>query len=133
LQTVLLQSISGGLGFANSSSKFGTTHVYILTNLAAPFFARSRRELRVLPHVIVPAGSTLLLLLPLSSYVLPTVPGPVGDFFTSLGFARTPFPSNILPLFVLAWIVVGLAYAIYLRKRAPERFEMLGRIIREEG
>jgi amino acid transporter len=107
--------------------------VYILTNLSTPFFAHSRGELRVMTHVIAPAISTLLLLLPLSSYILPALPGPIGWFFTHLGFAPTPFPSNILPLFVLAWIVVGQAYATYLRKRVPERFEMLGRIIREES
>jgi amino acid transporter len=107
--------------------------VYIMTNIASPFFARTRGELHVCTHVIVPAASTLLFLLPLSSYILPALPGPVGSFFTGLGFAPAPFPSNILPLFVLAWIVAGLAYAASLHRRAPERLEMLGRIIREES
>jgi amino acid transporter len=106
--------------------------VYILTNIAAPFFAHSRGDLRVLPHIVVPIVSILLLLLPLASYVLPPIPG-VGAFFTVLGFAPTPFPQNLLPLFVLAWIVLGLVYTAYLQRRAPARFEMLGRIIREES
>jgi amino acid transporter len=106
--------------------------VYVLTNIAVPFFARSRNDLHVLPHIVAPSVSILLLLLPLASYVMPPIPG-IGAFFTALGFAPTPFPQNLLPLFVLAWIVVGLAYAAYLRKRAPERFEMLGRVIREES
>ena len=106
--------------------------VYILTNVAAPFFARSRHELRVFPHLIAPALSTLLLLLPLASSLLPPLPG-VGTFFTTLGFAPTPFPSNILPLFVFAWVVLGLLYAALLAQRAPERFEQLGRIVRGDG
>ena len=106
--------------------------VYILTNVSAPFFARSRNELRVFPHLIAPAVSTLLLLLPLASYVLPPIPG-IGTVVTTLGFTPTPFPSNILPLFVLAWVVLGLAYATFLVRYAPERYERLGRIVRGEG
>src|SRR5207245_1599127 len=106
--------------------------VYILTNVAAPIFARTRGDLRVFAHVIAPVVSTLLLLLPLASYVLPPLPG-IGTFFTTLGFAPPPFPSNILPLFVLAWVVLGLAYTTFLARRAPERYERLGRILRGEG
>jgi amino acid transporter len=95
--------------------------VYILTNLAAPLFARSRGELRLFPHIVAPALSSLLLLLPLGSYLLPAIPGTIGAFFTSLGFAPTPFPANILPLFVLAWVLGGLAYTAYLARVHPER------------
>ena len=107
--------------------------VYLLTNLAAPLFARSRGELRLLPHIVAPVVSSLLLLLPLASYVLPPLPG-IGRFFTALGFAPTPFPANLLPLFVLAWVVLGLLYAAWLSRRAPERYQRLGRIVSgEEG
>lgn len=106
--------------------------VYIMTNIAAPFFALSRNELRSLQHVIAPALSTLLLLLPLGSYVGPAIPGPIGVFFTDLGFAPTSFPSNILPLFVILWIVIGLLYSRYLALKAPERYEMMGRIVRSD-
>ena len=41
--------------------------VYILTNIAAPFFARRRQEFRVLTHLVVPGLSSLPLLLPLAS------------------------------------------------------------------
>jgi len=106
--------------------------VYILTNVAAPFFARTRGELRVFPHVIAPAVSTLLLLLPLASYVLPPLPG-IGSFFTGLGFAPTPFPANLLPLFVLAWVAGGIVYATLLARRAPQQYDRLGRIVRGNG
>lgn len=103
--------------------------VYILTNVAAPFFAHTRGDLRVFSHIVAPAASTMLLLLPLASYVLPPLPG-IGPFLTSLGFAPTPFPANILPLCVLAWGVAGLVYATILARRTPERYERLGRIVR---
>jgi amino acid transporter len=106
--------------------------VYILTNVAAPFFARTRGELRVFPHIVAPAVSTLLLLLPLASYLLPPIPG-IGTFFTMLGFAPTLFPSNILPLFVIGWLALGLVYATVLARYAPERYERLGRIVRGNG
>ncbi|MGB8346961.1 MAG: APC family permease [Ktedonobacteraceae bacterium] len=106
--------------------------VYILTNIAAPFFARRRGELRLFPHIIAPAVSTLLLLLPLGSYLLPALPGSPGAFFTHLGFAPTPFPANILPLFVLFWVIVGLLVARYVARVHPDRYERLGRI-RQEG
>jgi len=103
--------------------------VYILTNIAAPFFARSRGELRLFPHVIAPAVSTLLLLLPLGSYLLPALPGSLGAFFTHLGFAPTPFPANILPLFVLVWVIVGLIVVSYVARVHSDRYERLGRLL----
>src|SRR6266487_2085763 len=106
--------------------------VYLLTNVAAPCFARRRNELRLLPHVLAPVGSTLLLLLPLASYVGPALPGAIGAFFTRLGFAPTPFPSNILPLFVIGWVVIGSIYAAFLKRRHPDRYERMGSIVRSE-
>jgi len=106
--------------------------VYVLTNVAAPCFARRRNELRLLPHVLAPVGSTVLLLLPLASYVGPAFPGAIGAFFTRLGFAPTPFPSNILPLFVLLWVIIGGIYAAFLKRRHPERYERMGSIVRSE-
>lgn len=62
--------------------------------------------------------------------VMPAIPGPIGNFFTGLGFAATPFPLHILPLFVVIWVVAGLLYAWYLVRRAPECYVSMGRIIR---
>ncbi|GHO49199.1 amino acid permease [Ktedonospora formicarum] len=106
--------------------------VYILTNVAVPFFARRQQEFRVVPHMIVPLASTLLLLLPFASYVLPPLPL-IGGWFTALGFAPTPFPTNILPFFVVLWIILGLGYAWYLSRHSPERYEQIGLILQHEG
>jgi hypothetical protein len=106
--------------------------VYIMVNIASPVFALrfERRSFNTLAHIAAPVISTLVLLLPLISIVMPTIPGPLGSYFTGLGFAATPFPLNILPLFVVIWIIAGLAYSTYLARRAPERYESMGRIIR---
>jgi hypothetical protein len=64
------------------------------------------------------------------SFVMPAIPGPIGTFFTTLGFAATPFPLNILPLFVVIWVVLGLLYASYLVRCAPKRYDRMGHIIR---
>ncbi len=102
--------------------------VYLLTNVAAFFFAQRNQEMRVWTHLVAPAVSSLFLLLPLVSYIGPTLPG-VGAFFTRWGFAPTPFPSNILPLFVLAWIGIGALYSVFLARRFPDRYERMGSII----
>jgi amino acid transporter len=107
--------------------------VYILTNISAPFFAHSRSELRPFSHMVAPAVSTLLLLLPLASYLLPTLPSAVGAYFTHLGFAPTPFPANILPLFVLAWVIAGLVIAGYIARVYPDRYERMGQIMEQGG
>ncbi len=106
--------------------------VYIMVNISSPVFALrfERKKFNVLRHIVAPVLSTLALLIPLISFVMPAIPGPIGDYFTNLGFAATPFPLNILPLFVLIWIIAGLLYAAYLARNAPERYERMGRIVR---
>jgi amino acid transporter len=104
--------------------------VYILTNVAAPIYAARRKEVRLFPHLIAPAISTLFLLVPLASYVLPPLPG-IGEVVTTLGFAPTPFPLNVLPGFVLGWMLLGGVYAVLLQKRHPERLERMGQVFEE--
>lgn len=105
--------------------------VYIMTNVAAPVFARRRSELGWFTHIVAPIVSTLALLIPLASFIMPPLPV-IGEVFTGLGFFPTPFPLNILPLFVLAWILIGWGYSIYLARTAPERFDKVGRILRTQ-
>ena len=108
--------------------------VYIMVNISSPVFASrfDRKGFNVFAHIIAPVLSSLILLVPLISFVMPAVPGAIGSYFTSLGFAATPFPLNILPLFVIGWVIVGLIYANYLARSSPERYEGMGRIIRND-
>jgi amino acid transporter len=107
--------------------------VYILVNIAALFYARRHKEFRLLTHVVAPLLSSLVLLIPLASFVFPAIPGPIGAYFTGLGFFPTPFPLNILPIFPLVWLIIGWGYTAYLRQAHPTRFESLGRIVRGEN
>jgi len=112
--------------------------VYIMVNISSPVFAlrfdKKRMNLPgVLTHFAAPILSTLILLIPWISFVMPAIPGAIGNYFTSLGFAATPFPLNILPLVVLIWIILGLAYSFYLSTSSPERYDGMGRIIRGDA
>jgi amino acid transporter len=106
--------------------------VYIMVNIASPVFSLrfDKKSFNVLAHIAAPVLSTLVLLVPLISFVMPTIPGAIGNYFTSLGFAATPFPLNILPVFVIIWIVLGLIYSFVLSSANPERYDGMGRIIR---
>jgi amino acid transporter len=106
--------------------------VYILVNISAPVYARRHGEFRVLAHVVAPVLSSLFLLIPLISFVMPTIPGPIGGYFTGLGFFPTPFPTNILPIFPVLWLIAGWVYTLILTRIDPARLERLGRIVRGE-
>ncbi|HEU5383184.1 MAG TPA: APC family permease [Ktedonobacteraceae bacterium] len=106
--------------------------VYILVNISAPVYAHRHKEFHVLTHVVAPLLSSLVLLIPLASFVLPGIPGPIGDYVTGLGFFPTPFPLNILPIFPVIWLVIGWLYTAYLLRTNPARFARLGRIVRGE-
>jgi amino acid transporter len=106
--------------------------VYIMVNISAPVYARKHSEFNVFAHIIPPVLSSLFLLIPLASFVMPAIPGPIGNFFTGLGFSPTPFPTNILPIFPVIWLIIGLVYTQILMRTDPARFERLGRIVRGE-
>lgn len=93
--------------------------VYLLTNLAAPRYAMRQHEFRWFTHAVAPVLSSLVLLIPLASLIVPPLPG-IGTVFTHLGFAPTPFPLNILPLCVLAWGLTGGIIALVHVQRHQE-------------
>ena len=105
--------------------------VYIMVNIASPVFASrfDKKSFNVFAHIVAPVLSTVVLIIPLISFIGPALPG-AGTYFTNLGFAPTPFPLNILYLFVIGWIVVGLIYSFILSSANPERYDGMGRIIR---
>jgi len=105
--------------------------VYLLTNIAAPVYAwrTEPRGAGMVVRLLAPVGSSLILLIPLVSFVMPAIPGAVGGFFTTLGFVPTPFPLNSLPLFVVLWVSTGLVYALVLARRHPERYARVGRVL----
>jgi len=116
---------TGGIGTYQWLAIVGTITlilVYLLTNLAAPRYALRQHEFRWFTHVVAPVLSSLVLLIPLASLIVPPLPG-IGIVFTHLGFAPTPFPLNILPLCVLAWSLTGgiVALVHVQRHREPSQ------------
>ncbi len=120
---------TGGIGTYQWLAIVGTIIlilVYLLTNLAAPSYAMRQHEFRWFTHAVAPVLSSLVLLIPLTSLILPPIPG-IGTIFTQLGFAPTPFPLNILPLFVLVWVGIGGVYGViathHLRQKADREMQ----------
>jgi amino acid transporter len=128
---------AGGIGTYSWLATIGTMTlivVYVLTAIAAPFYARRRerelgdREFNWFTHFVGPVVGTLVMLLPLLSLFLPFFG--LGGLLTSIGFAPSPFPVNILPLFFFIWLVVGvLALFLYIRP-SPERYGKIGHLVR---
>lgn len=128
---------AGGIGTYSWLATIGTMTlivVYVLTAIAAPFYARRRerelgdREFNWFTHLVGPVVGTLVMLVPLLSLILPFFG--LGGLLTSIGFAPSPFPLNILPLFFFIWLVLGvLALFLYIRP-SPERYARIGHIVR---
>ncbi len=40
-----------------------------------------------------------------------------------------PYPENFMPFFVLGWILVGVLWMLYLRRRDPRKLRLIGQIV----
>jgi amino acid transporter len=128
---------AGGIGTYAWLATIGTMSIiliYIVTAVAAPFYARRRerefgdREFHWFTHLVAPIVGILVMLLPLLSLFLPFFG--LGGVLTTIGFAPSPFPVNILPAFFFAWLIAGLlALFLYIR-RDPQRYAAVGHIVR---
>lgn len=98
--------------------------VYAATNLACMvYYWRQRRsEFNWLWHGIIPVAGILIL---------------VPAFFATLGITAFSFispltyPLNLAGPIVIIWLVLGLAFGIYLRSRHPERIEATAHVFEE--
>ncbi len=130
---------TGGIGTYGWLATIGTMTlivVYVVTAIAAPFYARRRqrefgyREFHWFTHVVAPIVGIIVMLLPLLSLFLPFFG--LGQVLTNIGFAPSPFPVNILPGFFFFWLVVGvLALFLYIR-RSSERYAKIGHLVRTD-
>lgn len=128
---------AGGIGTYGWLASIGTMTlivVYVLTAIAAPFYARRRqrelgdREFNWFTHLVAPIVGTLVMLLPLLSLFLPFFG--LGGLLTNIGFAPSPFPVNILPAFFFIWLAAGaLALFFYIRP-SPVRYRRIGHLVR---
>ena len=40
-----------------------------------------------------------------------------------------PYPENFMPYFVLGWILIGVGWMLYLRRRDPRKLQLIGKIV----
>jgi len=103
-------------GWTGSLGTVAVIVVYMMANIALiRFFARDP-ERSVLRHVVAPLIGIAALAYPLYSVAKP----------------GQPHPFNLVPYFVLIWIVLGLATYYFLRSRAPEKLRAVGQVLAEE-
>lgn len=116
--TLLFGAIWGPMGaFGNVGyfSSIAMLPIYMVTNLALIVFMwrRHRDEFNWLLHGIFPALGIAVFIGPL-----------ITSFY--------PFPAaplNIFPFITLAWIGAGVLWMLFLRSRAPQRLELIGKIM----
>jgi amino acid transporter len=89
--------------------------IYIATNVALFFFIRKNyaSEFNWVLHALFPAIAVLVFLAAL-----------ISDLY--------PFPAaplNVFPYVTAAWIVIGVAWMLFLRRRSPEKVELIGRVV----
>lgn len=130
---------TGGIGTYGWLATIGTMTlivVYVLTAIAAPFYARRRqrelgdRELHWFTHIVAPIVGIIVMLLPILSLFLPFFG--LGGVLTNIGFAPSPFPVNILPGFFFFWLVVGVLTLFLYIRRDPARYAKVGHLVRTD-
>jgi len=123
--TVFVLVLFGGLlavepmplyGYLAVTGAISLIFVYILVNVCAFKLREKSTSSNIINHVLVPAFATLLILMPLVSFFYP-VPA---------------WPLNILPYIVIGWIVLGAVFAAIVAAKYPDRWEILGKIARQE-
>lgn len=90
-------------GYLGSVAAYGFLLVYILISVAAPFYLRRKRSLR-LGNIVSAVLAILFMLVPVVGSVYP-VP---------------PFPYNVFPYLFLMYLVVGGGWFLTLRVRSPQ-------------
>jgi amino acid transporter len=127
---------AGGIGTYSWLATIGTMTlivIYILTAIAAPCYARRRertleiREFNWFTHLVAPLLGIIVMLLPLLSLFLPFFG--LGGVLTSIGFAPSPFPVNILPAFFFIWLMLGIASLFGYIRPSPERYQRIGHMV----
>jgi amino acid transporter len=118
----LLVAIIGGVwigpfnvyAFCGTILGLGIVITYILINVALIVFYRRehRAEFSTVRHAVLPVAASLLMLLPIYGQVWP-VPA---------------FPINLVPYIVVAWILIGVGYLVYLTQQRPATLEAMGRV-----
>ncbi len=102
----------GDVGYFSS---LGILPIYLLTNVAlmAYMWRKRRSEFSWVFHGLFPLIAMVI----------------IGfGIYTSL-HPLPPYPENFMPFFVLGWILVGVLWMLYLRRRDPRKLRLIGQIV----
>ncbi|HVB62799.1 MAG TPA: APC family permease [Ktedonobacteraceae bacterium] len=108
----------GAYGFFGTILGLGIVITYILINLALIIFYRRNypAEFSIVRHGILPVIASLLMLLPIYGLLWP-IPA---------------YPNNLVPYIMLAWIVIGVVYLVFITRRQPQLLDTMGRVMTDE-
>lgn len=100
--------------------------IYILTNLSnLVFYLRERRdEFNPLWNGVVPILGSLIF--------LPALAASLGIDFAKLGIGALSPPSNLAPIVIGIWMVLGVVALIYFAARNPGRIADTGRVFLDD-
>jgi amino acid transporter len=100
--------------------------IYILTNLSnLVFYLRDKRdEFNIFWNGIVPIVGSLIF--------LPALVAAFGIDFAGMGITPLAAPTNLAPLIIGVWMVVGIALLIYFASRQPDRIAQTGRVFLDD-
>ncbi len=103
----------GDLGYLSS---LAILPIYIGANVALPYFIKKRfpSEFSVFQHVVLPGVSSVIFLV---AIYLSVHPWP------------SSAPTNVFPWLLLAWIVVCIAWAWYLKRKGSTMLSRLGLVM----
>lgn len=109
----------GAFGNVGYFSSLGMLPIYILTNIALMVFMwrQHRDEFSWLLHGLFPVLSIVIFLVALGNSIYPLPAAPL----------------NVFPFIVLAWILGGVTWMLYLHSRDPQKLGLIGGIIFTDG
>jgi amino acid transporter len=111
----LLWGPMAAFGDVGYFSSLGILPIYFLTNVALMFYMwrKRRSEFSWVFHGLFPLIAMVI----------------VGfGIYTSL-HPLPAYPENFMPFFVLGWILVGVLWMLYLRRRDPRKLRLIGQIV----
>jgi amino acid transporter len=104
---------TGAYGFCGTIGTVAIVIVYLMSNIALVRYFWTHPERTVLTHVVVPTLGVAVLIYPLYSVANPL----------------QPYPFNLVPIIVLAWVLAGLVLYLVYRARSPGKIAALGSFI----
>ncbi len=96
------------MNYLGSILTFGFLFAYAMVAIAAPFYLKKRKELKII-NILTSIVSVILIAIAMEGSLYP-----IPDW-----------PSNILPYIFLALLAVGIGHFLYLRRTNPKQLKAL--------